>query len=287
MGNAPESMVDPNGMLPTYSSDGVRNDELSGNARDYTAFQGGGGTSAIGGGGGFFDRIWGGGMSQVMANAAAIEAKRKEDAKKTLGESQAQGQGSTVSNLKEADGTVVIYGKRPGRLRKAWLNFKKGVNEILKASDRYVSGHNTESFKRQYEEDHGGIEFTSKTGGTNHSGYTVSNPDGKSVNADGLLTMLSNLYTPAFSMYSTGLERLVNFSSALDDAHGAYHNQGGNHFDEDAPSTSITEKTRFILTPTYGGYGVKIDTLGGKDTFGLENALNRMYDSLSNVRLRR
>jgi GH24 family phage-related lysozyme (muramidase) len=52
MGNAPESMVDPNGTLATYSSDGARNDELSGNARDYTAFQGGGGTSAIGGRGG-------------------------------------------------------------------------------------------------------------------------------------------------------------------------------------------------------------------------------------------
>jgi RHS repeat-associated protein len=37
MGNAPESMVDPNGTLATYSSDGVRNDELSTYAKDYVA----------------------------------------------------------------------------------------------------------------------------------------------------------------------------------------------------------------------------------------------------------
>jgi hypothetical protein len=77
MGNAPESMVDPNGTLPTYSSDGKRNEVLTPNLRDYLAPLLGPGTSSMGGGGGFFDRVWGGGMPQVMANAAAIEAKEK------------------------------------------------------------------------------------------------------------------------------------------------------------------------------------------------------------------
>lgn len=107
MGNAPESMVDPNGTLATYSSDGVRNDMLSGNVAGYSgaeladisrdASRGGSGP------GSFSDRIWGGGMSQVMANAAAIVEKAKNDAEKTTGESKTQGDGKTVSNLGSAN----------------------------------------------------------------------------------------------------------------------------------------------------------------------------------------
>jgi hypothetical protein len=52
MGNAPESMVDPNGTLATYSSDGTRNDMLSAYAKDFVADVGGAGTGSIGGGGG-------------------------------------------------------------------------------------------------------------------------------------------------------------------------------------------------------------------------------------------
>jgi RHS repeat-associated protein len=108
MGNAPESMVDPNGTLATYSSDGVRNDELSTYAKDYVAEGGERGTGNFGNGnGGWSDRIWGGGMSQVMANAAAVAEKAKNDAEKTTGESKTQGDGKTVSNLgsnaKDAD----------------------------------------------------------------------------------------------------------------------------------------------------------------------------------------
>jgi hypothetical protein len=146
-------VVDPNGTLPTYSSDGVRNDMLSGSIAGYSgadladisrdASRGGSGP------GSFTDRIWGGGMSQVMANAAAVAEKAKNDAAKTTGEIATQGQGSTVSNFdagKKVNGNITngvlldeVIVKRKKLFGRIWDWLKERGDNANDAAETTVS----------------------------------------------------------------------------------------------------------------------------------------------------
>lgn len=118
-------------------------------------------------------------------------------------------------------GEVVIEETAPPNAVTAWLM----------EMDKKVTGHTPDNYQRWNQK--GGTEYTSKNGGVAHSNYTADNPDGKSVNADNLLTMFGNLYTPGWSYYNYGLSRLVNFASASDNAHGAWHEAGNSHFDDE------------------------------------------------------
>jgi hypothetical protein len=96
MGNAPESMVDPNGTL-AYDRDGTRNDVLTPNVRDYIAPIGGdaiGSISARGGSGGNGDIFLG-----TNDIATFYGAQAQSVFARLTGQSSTQGKGSTVKNL--------------------------------------------------------------------------------------------------------------------------------------------------------------------------------------------
>ena len=105
MGNTPESMVDPNGLVPRNgyidnSTPMFRGDNPMDNPMQMTrAVDEGGYNGGVNvGDGSFSDQMWGGGYAYILQKAAEERAK-ENTAAKTQGEEQTQGEGSIVSNL--------------------------------------------------------------------------------------------------------------------------------------------------------------------------------------------